>query len=114
MTNITKNILKALGNIYSCKPVSLHEPTIGSLEKYKIIDCINSGYVSYVGEYVDKFENLLNDYTKSSFTIVTSSGTSALHLALSSVDIKKDRDKPVKVTAFVTIDGEEVFLSSDE
>ena len=31
-----------------------------------------------------------------------------------SVDKNKDRDKPVKVTAFVTIEGEEVFLSSDE
>ena len=31
-----------------------------------------------------------------------------------SVDINKDRDNPMRMTAFVTIDGEEAFLASNE
>ena len=31
-----------------------------------------------------------------------------------SVDINKDRDNPMRMTAFVTIEGEEAFLASNE
>ena len=31
-----------------------------------------------------------------------------------SVDINKDRDNPMRMTAFITIDGQEAFLKSDE
>ncbi len=42
------------------------------------------------GNYVEKFEKEFVKFTKSKFAVSCNSGTSALHLALSSVDIKKD------------------------
>lgn len=42
------------------------------------------------GPLVKKFENQLSKYLKSKFTYVCSSGTAAIHLALMSIDLKKN------------------------
>ena len=42
------------------------------------------------GKYVEKFEKEFVKFTKSRFAVSCNSGTSALHLALSSVDLKKN------------------------
>ena len=42
------------------------------------------------GKYVEKFEKAFVKFTKSKFAVSCNSGTSALHLALSSIDLKKN------------------------
>ena len=42
------------------------------------------------GKYVEKFEKEFVKFTKSKFAISCNSGTSALHLALSSINLKKN------------------------
>ena len=44
--------------------------------------CIETGFVSYVGKFVETFEKKLSNFTKSKFVVATSSGTAALHLIL--------------------------------
>jgi len=62
--------------------VSLHEPLfIGNEAKY-VQDCIETGWVSTVGDYVTLFEKMLAEKTSSNYCVPTNSGTSALHLAL--------------------------------
>jgi len=39
--------------------ISLHEPTIAEREKELVNDCLDSGFVSSVGKYVDQFEQHL-------------------------------------------------------
>ena len=43
-----------------------------------------------MGEYVDLFEQKIKKYCNSEYAIAVNSGTSALHLALKSVGVKKD------------------------
>ena len=62
--------------------IPLHAPNFTELEKSYLLDCIDSTFVSTVGEYVDRFEQAIADYTGAGFAVATVNGTSALHIAL--------------------------------
>lgn len=63
-------------------PVPLHAPRFMGNEKKYLIDCIDTTYVSYVGEYVSRFEEVIRQFTGAEFAIAVSSGTAALHISL--------------------------------
>jgi len=62
--------------------IPLHAPVFSGNEKKYLNDCIDSTFVSSVGKYVDKFEEMVAEYTGAKKAIVTVNGTNALHLAL--------------------------------
>ena len=62
--------------------VALHEPTIGAREKALVDDCLDSGFVSSVGQYVDRFEAQLAEYLGVDHVVAVVNGTAALHVAL--------------------------------
>jgi len=62
--------------------IPLHEPYFGGNEKKYVLDCIESTFVSSVGKYVDRFEEMIRDFTGTKYAIATVNGTSALHIAL--------------------------------
>jgi len=62
--------------------IPLHEPYFGGNEKKYVLDCIETNYLSSVGKYVDKFEEMIRDFTGAKYAIATVNGTSALHIAL--------------------------------
>jgi aminotransferase in exopolysaccharide biosynthesis len=62
--------------------VPLHEPYFGGNEKRYVLDCIESTFVSSVGKYVDRFEEMIRDFTGAKYAIATVNGTAALHIAL--------------------------------
>ncbi len=63
-------------------PVPLHAPIFTGNEKKYLGDCIDSTFVSYVGQYVNRFEKCLEDYTGAEHAIAVVNGTCALHLSL--------------------------------
>lgn len=63
-------------------PVPLHAPRFQGNEKKYLIDCIDSTYVSYVGQYVTRFEEEICRFTGAKHAIAVCSGTAALHMAL--------------------------------
>ena len=63
-------------------PIGLHEPKFIGREKEYLNQCIDSTFVSYVGEFVGKFEQSLSEFTGSKYVVATANGTLALHLAL--------------------------------
>lgn len=64
------------------KFVPLHTPEFAGNEIKYLTNCIESNFVSSVGEYVDLFEKKLADYTGVKRAIVTVNGTAALHACL--------------------------------
>lgn len=62
--------------------IPLHAPLFAGHEKRYVLDAIDSTYVSSVGKYVDKFEQIFREYTGASHAIATVNGTSALHISL--------------------------------
>ena len=63
-------------------PVGLHEPRFDGNEWGYVKDCIDTGWVSSVGSYVDLFEKNLAKKCGKKFAVVTVNGTEALHVAL--------------------------------
>ena len=62
--------------------IPIHRPILDGNEKQYLLDCINSNFVSSVGEMVEVFENKLAEFTNSNHAIATVNGTSALHIAI--------------------------------
>ena len=62
--------------------VPLHEPYFGGNEKKYLQDCIDSTFVSSVGKYVDRFEEMIREFTGAKCAVATVNGTAALHIAL--------------------------------
>ena len=83
-------LISDLEKFFSNKSKGLHDPIFFGNEIKYLKQCINSGYVSYVGDYVKKFEKKICSLTKSKYSVATSSGTSALHLALKYYNIGKN------------------------
>lgn len=62
--------------------ISLHEPEFRGNEKAYVTDCIETGWVSSVGSYVDRIERDLAAITGVGHAVATANGTAALHVCL--------------------------------
>ena len=62
--------------------VSLHEPTFSGQEWKYVKECLDTGWVSSVGSYVDRFEQMLAEYTGAKRAVAVVNGTAALHVCL--------------------------------
>ena len=81
--------------------ISLHVPAFIGNEKKYLENCIDSNYVSSVGSYVDKFEALMNQITKTNRTTAVVNGTSALQVALRLVGVKANDEVITQALTFV-------------
>ncbi len=62
--------------------VPLHEPEFAGNEAAYVADCIETGWVSSVGSYVDRIERDLAEICGVGHAVATVNGTAALHVAL--------------------------------
>lgn len=60
----------------------LSPPHMGGNELKYIDEVFKSNYIAPLGEFVNRFEESIKDYTKASYALALNSGSSALHLAL--------------------------------
>lgn len=68
--------------------ISLAVPNLTGREREYLDGCIDSTYVSSVGEYVTRLERMVADATGSRFAVATSSGTTGLHAMLTATGVK--------------------------
>ena len=68
--------------------IPLAMPDLTGNEKKYLDNCIDTTYVSSVGEYVTKFEDMTAQATGSIGAVATSSGTTGLHAALTAAGVK--------------------------
>jgi perosamine synthetase len=93
-------------------PVSLHEPCLGGNEWVYLKDCLDSTYVSYVGQYVDKFEAMLADFTGVKKAVAVVNGTAALHIALKLAGVKAGDEVFVPALTFVATANAVTYCSA--
>jgi len=62
--------------------IPLHDPRFIGNEKKYMAECIDSNFVSSVGEFVGRFEKMCAEYAGSKYAIAAVNGTAALHIAL--------------------------------
>lgn len=99
----------------------LHAPYFGGNEKKYLADTIDSTFVSSVGAYVTKFEEMIQERTGSKFAIAATNGTIALHLALVVAGVKAGDEVITQSLSFVATanaivhaQGTPVFLDVDQ
>lgn len=80
MTTILQALNKVLGDAHA--PIALHEPHFAGQEWAYVKDCLDTGWVSSVGAYVDQFEEKLAEKCGVKYAIPVVNGTAALHIML--------------------------------
>jgi perosamine synthetase len=97
-----KDIITFIKELYKNEnPVPLHAPKFFGNEKKYLVECIDTTYVSYVGPFVTKFEELTRDFTKSKFAVAIANGTLALHTALILSGVKQNDEVLTQALTFV-------------
>ena len=81
--------------------IPLHIPLFKGNEKKYLNECIDSTYVSSVGPFVDKFEDLMNQITKTNKTTAVVNGTAALQVGLRLVGVKENDEVITQALTFV-------------
>lgn len=83
-TGIAGTVLDAVKSVVGVANtfIPLHEPEFAGNEWAYVKDCIDTGWVSSVGSYVDRFEDELAKFTGASQAVATANGTAALHICM--------------------------------
>ncbi|EOC7340609.1 aminotransferase LegC [Campylobacter jejuni] len=108
-------------SLFNKENIALHEPCFIGNEKKYLLECIDSGFVSSVGEFVTRFEEALKEKTKARFVIATNTGTAALHIALLANGIDENCEVITQSISFVATanaiaytGAKPIFLDIDE
>jgi perosamine synthetase len=67
--------------------IPVAEPSLDEKELMYVTECVLSGWVSSAGSFVSRFEKLYGEFCGTNYAIATSSGTTALHLALLALQV---------------------------
>jgi len=81
--------------------IPLHAPQFKGNEKKYLLETIDSTFVSSVGEFVDKFEQKVAEYTGAKHAIATVNGTAALHIALKLAGVENNSEVITQSLTFV-------------
>ena len=79
---------------------ALHEPRFAGNEWRYVKECIDTGWVSSAGKFVDRFEQELAAYTGAAHAIAVANGTAALHVALQLAGVKSGDEVLVPALTF--------------
>lgn len=82
-------------------PHPLHAPEIDGNAWDYVKDCLDTGWVSSVGKWVDRFEDMITRATGARYAIATMNGTAALHAALHAAGIRPGDEVLVPSFTFV-------------
>ena len=100
--------------------IPVAEPLMGEKELEYVSECILTGWVSSAGKFVRHFEEVFASFCGSKYAVATSNGTTALHLALLSLDIGPGDEVIVPTLTFIAsansvkyTGAKPVFVDSD-
>jgi len=97
-----QDIIKFIQSIYKSDDfISLHEPIFFGNEKEYLNECIDSTFVSSIGEFVDRFEKMVAEFIGSKYAIATVNGTSALHIALKLIGVDEQSEVITQPLTFI-------------
>ncbi len=83
------------------RPLMLHEPLFTGNEKKYVSSCIDDGWVSSVGNFVDRFEKDLAAFCDARHAAVVTNGTCALQMALIATGLQPGEEVLVPSLTFV-------------
>jgi perosamine synthetase len=81
--------------------IPLCAPEIRGNEWKYVKECLDSNWVSSAGLFVDRFEQMVAEYTGAQYAVATVNGTAALHVALLVAGVKPDEEVLVSTLTFI-------------
>ncbi len=101
--------------------IFLSPPHMAGNELEYINKVFESNYIAPVGEFIDRFEDAVKNYTKAKHALAVINGTGAIHLALRVLGVEQN-DKVLastftfigSVTPIIFQNAEPIFIDSDE
>lgn len=100
--------------------IPLHEPRFIGNEKKYLNECIDSTFVSSVGQFVDRFEAEFARTVGAKYAVATVNGTAALHISLILAGVERDDEVITQPLTFIAtanaisyIGAKPVFLDVD-
>ena len=117
-----KDIVDFVHQLYKTEEfVPLHVPRFVGNEKKYLNECIDTTFVSSVGKFVDRFEEMVAEYTGAKKAVVCVNGTNALHMAMLLVGVEKDDEILTQALTFIAtcnaisyIGAHPVFIDVDK
>ncbi len=97
----TQQVVDAIRQAVGTTPVSLSEPEFAGNEWAYVKECLDTGWVSSVGKFVDRFEEQLAEYTGVKRATAVVNGTAALHICLRLVGVEPNDEVLVPALTFV-------------
>jgi perosamine synthetase len=81
--------------------IPVYEPWLGEREEAYVLDAVRSGWISSLGKYVSRFEEMFADFCGVKHAVSVTNGTTALHLALHALGIGPGDEVIVPALTFV-------------
>ncbi|WP_018702964.1 LegC family aminotransferase [Anaeromusa acidaminophila] len=100
------DISQLLGVLKSILPkekgfIPLHEPNFAGAEWSYVKECLDTGWVSSVGKFVDLFEEKLAEYTGVKRAVAVVNGTAALHISLLAAGVEQNEEVLMPALTFI-------------
>ncbi len=99
--------------------IPVYRPWLTDEEKNNVLDCLESGWISSKGKYVEKFEAAFAEYVGCEYAASVCNGTVALHLALAALGVGPGDEVIVptltyvaSVNAIMYVGAQPVFVDS--
>jgi len=83
------------------RDIPLHAPCFVGNEKKYLEECIDSTFVSSVGPFVNRFEEMVAQYTGAKRAVVCVNGTNALHMAMLLVGVEREDEVITQPLTFI-------------
>ncbi len=99
-----EDIVNFIRNHYQAKDgetVMLHAPIFAGNEKKYLSECIDTTFVSSVGQFVDRFERDIEAFTGAKKAVVCVSGTNALHMAMMLAGVERGDEVITQALTFI-------------
>lgn len=116
-----QSVISFIKELYGSKNVPLAVPKFIGNEKKYLNECIDTTFVSSVGQFVDRFEDDMAAYTGAKRAVVCVSGTNALHMAMMLAGVERDDEVLTQALTFIAtcnaisyIGAHPVFIDVDK
>lgn len=101
MNNTINNTIAAIRSAIGDEQALLHTPVFEGNELKYVSQCVTTGWVSSVGSFVNRFEQMLCEITGAKCAIACSNGTSALFISLKLVGVEPGDEVLIPALTFV-------------
>lgn len=99
--SVSKATVAFTRSVFGDDFVPLHRPVFEGNERQYLVDCIDSNFVSSVGEKVTEFEDKVANFTGAKYAVATVNGTAALHVAIKLAGVEPEDEVISQALTFI-------------